>query len=144
MSGANTREDYEAAPLPERMVIVHNTFVDNDHHISGGAAALVANNLLVGAHHLALKQQVGTSLVTHNLLWDNGAEAEGVKRLQEVLRVPPGFAAEHYALRAESAAVDAGLRQVSWLGTTWVLAQPAEVRGRGPDLGAWESWVGSQ
>lgn len=144
MSGANTREDYEAAPLPERMVIVHNTFVDNNHHITGGARALVANNLLVGAHQVALKGQVDTSLVTRNLLWDNGTEAEGVVRVQNVLRAPPGFAGVHHRLRAESAAVDAGLRQVHWLGTSWDLAPPAEIRGRGPDLGALERWVGAE
>jgi len=144
MSGANTREDYEAAPLPERMVIVHNTFVDNDHHVTGGARALVANNLLVGARQVALKGQVGTSLVTRNLLWGNGAETEDVAQVQDALRALPGFAGVHHGLRAGSAAVDAGLRQVHWLGTSWDLAPPAEIRGRGPDLGALERWVGAE
>ena len=109
MSGANTREDYEAAALPERIVIVHNTFVDNDHHITGGARALVANNLFVGAHQVALKGQVGMFLVRRNLLWGNRAEAEGVAQLQDVLRASPGFAGVCHGLRTGSAAIDAGL-----------------------------------
>ena len=144
MSGANTHENYEAAPLPERIVIIHNTFVDNNYHITGGARALVANNLLVGARQVALKGQVDTSRVTRNLLWDNGTEAEGAVRVENVLRAAPGFAGVHHGLRAESAAVDAGLRQVHWLGISWDLAPPAEIRGRGPDLGALERWVGPE
>lgn len=144
MSGANTREDYEAAALPERMIVAHNTFVDHNHHITGGARTLVANNLLVGAHKVALKGQAGTSLVTRNLLWDNDAETEGVAQMQNALRAPPDFSGEDHGLRAESAAVDAGLREVHWLGTLWNLAPPAEIRGRGPDLGALERWVGAE
>ena len=61
----------------------------------------------LGAHQVALKGQVGTSLVTQNLLWSNGAETEAVARVQDVLRALPGFAAVHHGLRAGSAAVDA-------------------------------------
>jgi len=143
MSGANTREDYEAAPLPERLVIIHNTFVDNDHHISGGAHALVANNLLVGARQVALKKLVGASLAARNLLTDNEVDAEDVAKLVDVVEAPPGFATDSHALEAGSAAVDAGLRQIDWLGESWPLGSPAEIRGQGPDLGARERWVDS-
>ena len=144
MSGANTRENYEAAPLPERLIIVHNTFVDNDHHITGGARVLVANNLLVGSRQVALKKLVGASLVSRNLLAGNDVDAEGVVRIEDAVRAPPGFAAESHALGAGSAAVDAGLRQIEWLGTPLSLAPPAEIRGQGPDLGALERWAGSE
>ena len=143
MSGANTREDYEAAPLPEQIVIVHNTFFDNAYHITGGARALVANNLLVGARHTALKGVAGSSLVTGNLKWANSSQTEEMAQSQGTLRKPPRFWDTNYRLHPESAAVDAGLRQVSWLGRSWELTSPAEVRGSGPDLGALERWVGN-
>ncbi|MBT3345704.1 MAG: hypothetical protein HN712_00380 [Gemmatimonadetes bacterium] len=139
MSGANTREDYEAAPLPERILIVNNTFVDNDHHISGGAQVLIANNLLVDARQVALKGQTGTSLVTRNLQW-GGSDTSA--REQGDLRVPPDLSTD-YGLRAGSGAIDAGLLQVEWQGSSWWLMPAAEVRGAAPDLGALERWVDS-
>ena len=129
MSGANTREDYEAAALPERILIVHNTFVDHEHHITGSARALIANNLLVDARQIALKGQVGASLITRNLQW-SGPD------------VTPNLAPDH-GLPTGSAAIDAGLRQVQWLGTVWDLAPAAEIRGAGPDVGAAERWADS-
>ena len=129
MSGANTREDYEAAPLPERILIVHNTFVDNEYHITGGARVLIANNLLVDARQMALKGQVGTSLVIRNLQWDG---PHGSRDL-----------APDHGLPSGSQAIDAGLWQVEWLGSIWKLAPAAQIRGAGPDLGATERWVDS-
>lgn len=144
MSGANTRENYEAAPLSERMVIVHNTFVNNNYHITGGARVLVANNLLIDARQVALKGQVGASLVKRNLLWGHGAETENVGQVHDTLRALPDFARVNYRLHSGSAAIDAGLRRIHWLGTSWDLVPPHEIRGQGPDLGALEHWVGAE
>jgi hypothetical protein len=144
MSGANTREDYEAAALPEHILVLHNTFVHNDHHISGGACVLVVNNLFVDARQVALKGLVHNSLVRRNLLWGKNDETTGMQPLQDAIREPPGFADSYYRLDTGSAAIDAGLRQVRWLGKLWTPAPPAEIRGRGPDLGGLEHWVGAE
>ena len=144
MSGANTKENYEAAPLPEQLVIVNNTFADNEHHITGGARVLAANNILVAARKAALVGLIGVSLVTRNLFWGNGVETERVLRMEGVLRGQPGFSEGSYRLRAGSRAIDAGMRSARWLGTSWLLAVPAEIIGEGADLGALEWWVGAE
>ena len=139
MSGANTREDYEAAPLPEAFVIAHNTFVDNDHHIAGGARVLVVNNLFVGARTVALKGVGGGSRIINNLLWANEADAEGMAYDASMsIMADPGFAANGYGLTAQSPAVDAGRWLVTWQGGAWRVQSSAEVRGEAPDLGALE------
>jgi hypothetical protein len=76
MAAANTVEDCSGAALPESVRLVNNTFADNEIHVSGGARMLVVNNLFVGAGTRALSRLSGSTLVVHNLLWDNGQDAD--------------------------------------------------------------------
>ena len=128
MSGANTRENYEAAPLPERLIVVHNTFVDNEYHITGGASLLAANNIFANARAVALKGQVADSLIVRNLVHGNHSDATGGTVMRNSIEAPPGFVTGRLTLTEESAAINAGLRQVDWLNDRLVLAPPAEIR----------------
>ena len=84
MSGGNTGENYEAADIPERIVLVHNTFVGNKYGITGGDNMLVMNNIFVNTDEIAIKKVDGKSLVAHNLFWKSGVDVEGSKVLPAV------------------------------------------------------------
>ncbi len=142
MSGANTREDYEAAPLTEEVVVIHNSFRDNEIHISGGARLLLANNVMAEAKRTAAKGITGSSLIGRNLSWANAKASGESLQSGEILKVVPRFADDSLQLHSGSAAIDAGDLEIFWMDRTWELMPQAEVRGRGPDLGALEYWVG--
>lgn len=72
MDNANSGEDYRAASLLDPIRVVGNTFVSNDHHISGGDNLVAVNNLFVGASRIGLKGVDGNSIAAYSLFWANG------------------------------------------------------------------------
>jgi DNA-binding beta-propeller fold protein YncE len=144
MSGANTREDFEAAPLQEEVVVIHNTFRDNEIHVSGGARMLLANNVLVGGRLAAVKGIAGSSLIGRNIFWENNIQTGDMSQLGEAVKVTPTFADESLRLHPESPAIDAGVLEIFWDGRIWELSPHYDFRGKGPDLGALEHWVGAE
>jgi len=144
MSGANTRENFEAAPLTEEVVVIHNTFQDNEIHISGGARLLLANNVLVGGRQVAVKGIAGSSLIGRNLFWKNVGLGGDRDQLGDVVEAAPGFVEESLRPYPDSPMVDSGLLEISWVGRVWELSTAHEFRGKAPDLGALEHWVGAK
>ena len=143
MPGANTREDYTGAPLPEQIVVANNTFADNEQHLVGGARVLVANNILTGARVVAVSRVGGKSRILRNLVWGNTRDGTGGNwKGRDALKADPRFAGPGHTLAAGSPAIDAGLDRATWGGREWPLVSPAEYSGRAPDLGAVEWWVG--
>jgi hypothetical protein len=67
-----TKEDFQGANLRERITIINNTFVGNDHGITGGNNAVVLNNLFTDTTNIALKRVDGQSIAAFNLLFGNG------------------------------------------------------------------------
>ena len=55
MDNGDTSEDYRAASIPERIHVYNNTFVDNDHALTGGDNLIALNNLFVNSTTLATK-----------------------------------------------------------------------------------------
>ena len=138
MDGHNTREDYSAAPLLESIIVRNNTFIGNDHHLSGGANLLAVNNIFVGAETLSVKNVSGNSLVTHNLFWDNRADAFGSNiDVAKTLYVDPRLLSDARPRRG-SPVVDAGIEEVEWNGRRVRVLPPREYRGSAPDIGAWQ------
>jgi hypothetical protein len=74
MDNQETNEDFRGASIPERIQVSYNTFVDNDHGLTGGDNLIALNNIFVGSTHLALKNVNGNSIVAHNLFWGNGTD----------------------------------------------------------------------
>ena len=140
MGGSNTREDYSGAAIPEPILVIGNTFAGNNHHVTGGRSLLAANNVLVHAKALAVKNVSGRSLLTHNLFWGNEAEQQDSNVDSDTsLRLDPRVGTDN-RLPEDSPAVDAGVSEVSWGGETLRIVPPSEVLGRAPDLGAFECW----
>lgn len=138
MSNGNTREDYEAADIPEPIVLVHNTFVGNKYGITGGDNMLVLNNVFVETDEIALKKVDGKSVVAHNLFWKNGTDIEG-SNVEEgtVLKKDPRLG-EGYRPGAESGCIDAGRATFMWKGKEIVAAAEGSFTGERPDLGSYE------
>src|SRR3990167_948331 len=64
--GQNTNQSYEAAPMPEPLYAVNNTFFQNDAGISGGANLIAINNIFTGQNTFDLKNVTGKSVVKHS------------------------------------------------------------------------------
>jgi hypothetical protein len=136
MDDAKSREDFRAASVRERILVFHNTFVRNDHGISGGDNLIALNNVFVG-HVLALKDVDGDSVVSNVLFWENGTDATGSVVREAIVADPlldPAFRPQ-----AGSPAIDAGVARFEWRGEV-VMDQPSSAyAGAAPDLGFHEA-----
>ena len=134
MDGAETIEDYRAAPIDERVDVVHNTFVGNDLGISGGARLYAVNNIFVG-HRLALSGLTGASIASHTLFWHNTKDVQSsrIDRSANVLADP--LLDQAYRLRSRSPAIDAAAAWFEWNGDVVVDRPPSTYRGEAPDIG---------
>jgi len=77
MDKGNTKEDYRAAEIPEKIYLFNNTLLDNEYGLTGGANMVVANNIIARTKNIAVKGCAGNSVLSHNLLWANGKSTEG-------------------------------------------------------------------
>lgn len=137
MDNGETKEDFRAASIRERIEVFHNTLVDNDHGISGGDNLIALNNIFRG-HVLALKRVDGNSVASFNLFWDNAANSRNsnVVRATSVVADPELDA--DFRLRSGSPAIDAGTARFEWRGEL-VMNQPASAyQGSAPDMGWYE------
>ena len=137
MDHAETNEDFRAASIREPVHVFHNTFVNNDHGISGGDNLIALNNIFQG-HALALKNVDGKSVASYNLFWNNAVNVRKstFERNTSVFARPRLGPAFH--LRAGSPAIDAGTAHFKWHGEI-VMDQPrAQYEGTAPDIGWFE------
>lgn len=71
MADGNTRENYEAASIPEPIFVVNNTLADNYFGISGGDNMVVINNIILNTKRTALHGIDNRSVIQNNCLWNN-------------------------------------------------------------------------
>lgn len=134
-----TREDFQGAPLPERVLLVGNTFLRNDHGASGGANLVALNNLFVGTQRIALKRAAGRSIAAHNLFFANGFDHfESYVDPRTTWLADPRLDTEGRPAPG-SPALDAGAAVFDWRGERVLDLPPAAWRGSAPDLGAFEA-----
>jgi hypothetical protein len=137
MDNGETKEDYRAANIRERIEVFHNTLVQNDHGISGGNNLIALNNIFQG-HVLALKRVDGHSVASFNLFWNNEANT----RKSNVVRATSVFGDPlldtEFHLRSGSAAVDAGTARFEWRGKVVMDQSPSSYQGAAPDIGSYE------
>ena len=138
LDGGDSGEDFRAASIRERIHVFHNTFVDNDHGISGGDNLIALNNIFRG-HQLALKNVDANSIVAHNLFWDNAVDQQG-----SVLDAPTTISADPLLDPNDrpspgSPAIDSGIAFFEWHGEVVMDQPPSSYEGVAPDLGWYES-----
>jgi hypothetical protein len=141
MCCTQSNEDFQGASLPERVLVVRNTFVGNGHGISGGDNVVALDNLFVSTTDTALHRVDGASIAAYNGFWQNGSDsvASNVDAATS-LGLDPLLDAE-LELLPGSPAEDAGTATYVHLGEPVLDLPPSAFAGSAPDLGAFE--VGS-
>jgi len=134
LDNGDSGEDFRAASIRERIHVLHNTFVGNDHGISGGDNLIALNNIFQG-HVLAMKNVDGDSIASYNLFWDNATDFQGssIDPGTTLFADPLLDANDH--LGVASPAIDAGTAHFEWLGEVVMDQQPSTYVGPAPDIG---------
>ena len=139
MDGANTTEDFRAASIPEPIYIFNNTFVANDHGITGGDNTVVVNNLFVGHATLAVKNVDANSALAFNLFFNNASDnADSNVDAGSTLLADPLLDA-NLVPSPGSPAIDAGTAAYVWQAMTVLDLAADAYSGNAPDIGALES-----
>jgi plastocyanin len=134
LDNGQSGEDFRAASIRERIHVFHNTFVGNDHGISGGDNLIALNNIFE-SHVLALKNVDGDSIASYNLFWDNATDVLGSSvDPATTLFVDPQLGADD-RLGPTSPAIDAGIAHFEWRGEVVMDQPPSSYLGEAPDLG---------
>lgn len=138
MGGGNTRENYEAADIPEPIYLINNTVVGNTYGVTGGDNLVALNNIFVSVKRSALKGVDGRSIAAYNLFWGNGLDFEGSNVDEEhIIRADP-LLDKRFKLRDGSPCIDAGAARFIWRSAVVFQPDPGTYSGLAPDLGAFE------
>jgi hypothetical protein len=138
----NTREDFQGASLTERIYLFDNTFVGNDHGVTGGDNAIALNNLFANTTRVALKGMNGDSIAAYNLFFANGRDfVDSNADAGTTIRADPLLDADHRP-SPRSPAIDAGTAFFAWDSDVVLNRGPGDYAGLAPDLGAFEAPAG--
>jgi len=138
MDNGVTKEDFRGASIPERIHLFNNTFIDNDHGLTGGDNLIALNNIFVGSPNIALKNVDGNSIAAYNLFWGNGTDYQNSNvDPTNTISADPRLDANDRLLSG-SPAIDAGTASFTWNSETVLDLSPNEYSGPAPDLGAFE------
>ena len=134
---AESGEDFRAASIRERIHVFHNTFVGNDHGISGGDDLIALNNIFQG-HVLGLKNVDADSIASYNLFWGNTTDFQGSSVVVATSRFADPLLDGTDGLGAGSPAIDSGIARFVWRGEVVMDQPPSSYKGAAPDLGWFE------
>ena len=134
-----TNEDYRAASIREPVDVVHNTFVANNHGISGGDSLVAVNNVIAG-HVVGIKNVDASSIASRNLFWNNATHTIESNVEGSVIADPLLDAS--YVPTSASPTIDAGWTTFAWAGRTVLDAPSGSYSGTAPDLG-WKEFAGA-
>lgn len=135
----NNNENFEAASLNEELIVLNNTFTDNDYGMCGGDNALLVNNIFQNNGSTALKEIDGNSTVAYTLLFGNGLDNDNSNLEPSTTLTTNPLLSATYLPTVISPAVDVGLGTIVWKGNTLVFDQYTDFNGKGRDIGAKES-----
>lgn len=137
MSGGNTKENYEAAQIPENIQIINNTIVNCSYGITGGGNTLVLNNLLVDVKNTGLKGIKGKSVVAYQNVYNAGeVSSECIVFENTLFEDDPMFDA-NFRLPNESPLIDKGVLQFSHQSHAY--ESTGQFGGTSVDIGAAET-----
>lgn len=137
MSDAVTLEDYRGAAIPESITIINNTIYRNYYGLTGGGNARVINNVIAENLKAPLKNVNGKSLLTHNLLWNNGSEPKDSNLESGVVLWKDPQLDENFRPATSSFCIDRGTAEID-LASQVRAVLPEAFHGEAPDLGAFE------
>jgi len=142
MSDGNTKENYEAANIPELIYLLHNTMVDNHYGVTAGDNMVMMNNIIMNTTNIALKNVDGNSKVENNCLWKNGIDHIGSNVIEASMIYQDPLLEPDFRLKKGSPCIDTGcLHHLK--STDSILGEQIKImQGKAPDLGALE--FGSQ
>jgi hypothetical protein len=139
MDNETTKEDFRGASIPERIHLFNNTFVDNNHSLTGGDNLIALNNIFVGSPNIALKNVDGNSIAAYNLFWGNGRiNQKSHLNTATTLFDNPRLDTNYRPLPG-SPAIDTGTAFFTWNSEIVLDLQPHAYSGLAPDLGAFET-----
>lgn len=143
MSADITNENYSAAAMPEALYVVNNTFLNNDAGISGGANAVVLNNIFSGSTAFDLKSVGGNSVIKNNVFAAT-PKLQGTNNLdQSTTKTGAVNLNSSFIPQAGSVAIDAGIANYSHSYSTYtdtvVSLTSSDYSGSAPDSGWKES-----
>jgi plastocyanin len=134
LDNAESGEDFRAASIREPIRVFNNTFLNNDHGISGGDKLIALNNIFQG-HRVAMKNVDASSIASYNLFWSNVTDTLGSVVDPTTTVVADPFLLADGGLASGSPAIDAGTASFTWEGEV-VMQQPSSsFEGAAPDLG---------
>ncbi len=143
MANGQTVEDLSGAAIPERVYVIHNTFLGERNGLVGGANVIALNNLFVETQGSAVRRVAGNSILSYALFWNDGIDyEESSVDLAHLLYGDPGLGGDG-GLTAGSPAIDAGTAFFQWQGATVLDVLPTSYVGSAPDLGAFEFTSGT-
>lgn len=137
MGAENTKENYEAFMLPERVDVINNTFVDNNYGLLGGKNTVVLNNIFAGTRNVAVKNISGDSVVAYNIFWMNGSNFENSNIDKEHNFLGDPLLTSDFNLKNNSPCIDMGTDLFQFKEETIVIPTDS-YKGIKPDLGAFE------
>jgi len=138
----NSREDFQAASLGERIYLFDNSLVGNHHGVTGGDNAVALNNLFANTTRVALKGMNGSSIAAYNLFFANGRDfADSNADVATSIAADPLLDADH-RISPGSPAIDAGTAFFTWDSQVVLNRGPGDYTGLAPDLGAFEAPAG--
>ncbi len=139
MGGGETKENFSAASMLERVLVLNNTFDGNNYGITGGDNLFAVNNIVSNSATLGMKNIDGGSIVADTLFWNNANDQSGSHLDADTIHFgDPGFTAT-WGLGAGSAAIDAGTSTFQYDGETLLHIPQSDYLGTAPDLGWLES-----
>lgn len=139
MDNGETKEDFRAASIPERIYLINNTFLGNSHAVSGGGNLIALNNIFLNSTTLALKNVDGNSIAAYNLFWNNATDSQGGNIDDSTSLFVDPLLDANAQLRPGSPAIDAGAIHFEWDGKVILDLPVSAFFGTAPDLGAFES-----
>ncbi len=139
MDNGDSTEDFRAASIPEPIDVIGNTFIGNDHGLSGGDNLVAINNIFVNHINIAMKGVNGDSIAAYNLFWNSGIDTQDSNvDATNTIYADPLLDADR-ELQDGSPAVDAGTAFFEWRGATVLDLSSSDFSGSSPDFGEFES-----
>ncbi|MFW5444597.1 MAG: PKD domain-containing protein [Methylococcaceae bacterium] len=139
MGGGDTIEDYNGAPVLERINFYNNTVTNNTVGVTGGDNFIALNNIIANNTKEGIKRLRLDSVVAHSIFNNNGINiSDAITDTGILLNVDPEYDPITFELSASSPSIDSGIASFLRNGELLLDQNASEYAGSAPDLGAKE------